>query len=548
MAANPPPLVSPVPSLQVRAVLDQDAQLTAGLTHAPGGQRVVLLVSAAPTGPGEREGFTEWCRALTDVCAVSRAAAVADYGHTDDGHPYLATYVHRSLADQLRLVGPPEPRLIRHMGATIADVLAASHSYGLLHGAVSPATVLMVDDGVRLGGYGATAPGLTGPLGVWAFTPPEHRAAAAAGESPASPSADVFALAATICVALAGVLPWSDPVNWADAAGLAGGPTAPRWATAIRSALDPNPDKRPTAEEMAEALRSPAAPLPDRPRAAKVDLRGLIPRKVRRLAAYSIDAMADDPSPVIGRAAPGAGVKDRRDGVYRTSGRDEPPTGGTGARAGAAGVVGAAGKASAGGKPGAAGTGGSGKAGAAASRLNALVRKHRGAAAASGMVAAVLVAAGAYAWARSGTTPPTSPNTPVAHASVAPSDTVTALLAGARQVGEDFLHNLGANDPHTCTVVHGNAVITTKNSKKPITCATLLSQDAQLLGSRAMLQMRTARVGQAVGYDNGGVPDPDMHAVITLLFVPDLQGVFSRFEMVLTHHAGQWWVIQVTFG
>lgn len=500
MAANPPPLVSPIASLQVRAVLDQDALLTAGLTHAPGGQRVVLLVSAAPAHPGEREEFTQWCRALTDVCAVARTSAVADFGHTEDGRPFLATYVQRSLADEMRLVGPPDPKSIRHMGATVADALAAAHSYGLVHAAVSPATVMMVNDGVRLGGFGATAPGLTGPLGVWAFTAPEHRAAAAAGHSTGSPAGDVFALAATVCVALAGVLPWSDPVSWADAAGLEGGPDAPRWVMTIRAALHADPDRRPSAEEMAEALRSPASPLPDRPRGAKVDLRGLIPRKVRRLAAYSIDAMADGPTPVVGRAKPGA---------ERTRApEDAPPK-------------------------------------SPRSRLAALVRAHRWGAAVVALCTAALVGAGAYAWAVSGSPSAPSGRTPTAQHS---DDAVlAALLTGARDTGEQFLHNVGNASQDTCAVVHGDAIVTVPHSTAPISCDYLVAHAPRLLGSQAVVQMRTARVSQAAGYDGGGVPDPDPHAVITLPSVPELQTVFSSLEMVLTYHEGQWWVVRVTF-
>jgi len=66
--------------------------------------------------------------------------------------------------------------------------------------------------------FGAGRPGSRcGPLGVWAFTAPEHRDA---GPPPAALSvrrpATCSALAATICVARAGMLPWSDPVSWAD--------------------------------------------------------------------------------------------------------------------------------------------------------------------------------------------------------------------------------------------------------------------------------------------------------------------------------------------
>ena len=89
MTSNPPPLVSPIPGLEVRAVLDQDALLTAGLGRTAAGQRVVLLVSGATARPGEREEFTAWGGALTDISAVARISAIADYGHTPDGHATL---------------------------------------------------------------------------------------------------------------------------------------------------------------------------------------------------------------------------------------------------------------------------------------------------------------------------------------------------------------------------------------------------------------------------------------------------------------------------
>ena len=52
------------------------------------------------------------------------------------------------------------------------------------------------------------------------------------------------------------MLPWSDPVSRADAAGLPSGVAVPGWVEVIRAALDPNPDRRPTAEEFATGMRS----------------------------------------------------------------------------------------------------------------------------------------------------------------------------------------------------------------------------------------------------------------------------------------------------
>lgn len=516
MAANPPPLVSPIPHLDVRAVLDRDSWLTAGLAIAPGGQRVVLLVGNIAGSLEQRDEFLHWGNTLTDVSTVARTAAIADYGHTEDGRPFLATYTHPSLADHLRLVGRPDPHRVRGIGASIADALAATHSHGLVHGAVCPATVQMADGGVRLGGFGTHAPGLAGPLGLWAFTAPEHRVPAAAGEVVGSPAGDVFALAATVCVALSGVIPWSDPSTWADEAELPTGPEVPRWVTAIRDALSTDPDRRPDAFAFAAALRGPDEPIDVEFHGKKVDLRTLIPRQVRRLAAYSIDAMADGVAPALGRVVPGPLV-DARSGVYRSTGT--PPV-----------------------EP-------------RENRLRAALRAHRALVGIVATIVAVLVATGVYVW--TGRSSPSAAangptaGDPAADASAAAIQTL-ARLNGARLVGQAFLRGVAAHDATICASVHGTTVVTTARSAKPVTCTSLVAHDKTLLGTDALAAMKTAVVSQAVGYvgaiETGPGGDPDPHAFISLPYVPALADVVRRFEMVLTFHDDQWWIVEVTFG
>ncbi len=300
--ANPPPLVSPVDKYAVQAVLDQDGTLTAGLAVGADGEHAVLLVGSERLNPGQAEELARWTEALTEAARVARIARIAGHGRTIDGRGYLITCVRPSLADHLRLMGQPAPDQVRHIGARIADALATAHSYGIVHGAVSPSTILMDTEGVLLGGFGATAPCLSAPLGLWAMTPPEHRSAALAGEYAASVAGDVFGLAATMCVALAGALPWADPAGWADAAGLPRGSSMVPWVEAVRDALSPDPDQRPGAEEFAATLRMPADVNLTEFHGTRVDLRHLIPRQVRRLSAHSIAAMADDEMPATGRA------------------------------------------------------------------------------------------------------------------------------------------------------------------------------------------------------------------------------------------------------
>ena len=407
---------------------------------------------------------------------------------------------------------------VRGIGATVADTLAAAHSCGVIHAAVCPATILMVDDGVRLGGFGATAPGLARPLGLWAFTAPEHRASAADGASVGSPAGDVFALAATICVALSGVLPWSDPMTWADEAGLPDGPDAPRWVLAIRDALVADPAQRPRAEEFAAALRSPDEPVRAEFHGQKVDLRSFIPRQVRRLAAYSIDAMADGVAPALGRATPNHGSTGRT-GTYRSN--PVPAK-----------------------KP-------------LAARLGGVVRAHRTAAGVIATILAILIATGVYAW-TGRSSPSAAANTvpvpnPAASASAAAIQTLT-LLSGARQTGEEFLHGLGIRDATTCALVHGTRIVTTAHSTKPITCTDLFAHATTLIGTKALVAMRRVVVSQAVSFAGGAFPgsagsgDPDPHAFISLAYVPGLASTLRQFEMILTYHDDQWWIVQVTFG
>jgi eukaryotic-like serine/threonine-protein kinase len=305
-AGRTPLLESPVKGFRVRAVLDQDASLTSGLMVAPDGRRAVLLVGAERFRPGQQSEHASWTESLAGVAAVAPAAPVVGVGATPSGHPYLACVVEPSMADIMRLAGPPVPDRVRGIGAAAADVLAAAHSYGLTHGAICPATVMVgteTPERTRLGGFGVTAPGLAAPIGLWAFTPPEHRHSALDGETAASAGGDVFSLAATLCAALAGSVPWSPPVTWADEAELPRGQAAPAWVTAIREALCPDPDGRPNAEEFAAGLRQGGdLRLPAREPGARVDLRPLLPRAVRRLCAYSLAAMADEAPIAHGRA------------------------------------------------------------------------------------------------------------------------------------------------------------------------------------------------------------------------------------------------------
>jgi hypothetical protein len=496
VSENPPPLVSPVSGLDVRAVLDQDAAVTAGLALDADGERAVILVANHSCESWERSEFLTWGQSLSNVAAVARIARIAEFGCTDDGRPYLATYVTKSLADHLRRVGQPPPHVVCEIGATVAGALAAAHSYGIVHAAVSPATVLLFGDGVRLAGFGTTAPGLTGPLGVWAFTAPEHRAAAAAGQQVGTASGDVFALAATLCVALAGVLPWSDPTTWADAADLPDGPDAPLWVQVLRAALSADPDLRPTAEELAEALvLSKPAPLADfKPR--KVDLRGLIPRAARRLAATSIDAMAD--------VAP-AGKARAVASVERVRLR----------------------------------------------RTRSIFRDHGSSIGVVATVFGMLAAFAIYSWAPGDSTNAAA-NVPTSAGSSVPVQ-AHELMTSARTASQLFLREVGGGDASVCADVHGTDNIITPSAPAAITCTYLMAHESSLLSPKVRAGLQDAQVLEAVGVSGGSLigendgdndSAADANAFVSLPYVPSLANVLNRLEITMTYHDGTWYVVQ----
>jgi hypothetical protein len=294
-----------------------------------------------------------------------------------------------------------------------------------------------------------------------------------------------------MCVAMAGVLPWSDPTTWADAADLPSGAAAPLWALILRAALNTDPDQRPAAEEFAEALRlSTPDRIPDFS-GRKVDLRGLIPRAARRLAATSIDAMADAPVLRPGRAT------------------------------------------------------------AASDRLRlrqarAVARRHRtpilSAITALALVGSVLL----YQHVGNGTTD-ASANAPSA-ASTSVSARTLALMTSARDTAQTFLNKVGAGDKSACDYIHGSDNVTTPASPAAINCSYLMANETVLLTPLVRSRLSDAHVLEAVGISGGAINgdngDEDVNAFVSLPYVPSLSGILNRLELTMTYHLGQWYVVQ----
>lgn len=143
----------------------------------------------------------------------------------------------RSLADINREDGPIAPSLAAHVGTQVAAALAAMHAKGMVHRDITPANILVTDDGTaKLADLGVAAwaqvtlTGSARSAGTPGFAAPEvvngHRA---------TPASDVFSLGVTLSVAVEGQ---SDE----------------RFTNALSALTDPDPGRRPSADEAARLL------------------------------------------------------------------------------------------------------------------------------------------------------------------------------------------------------------------------------------------------------------------------------------------------------
>ncbi|GLZ39030.1 hypothetical protein [Actinokineospora sp. NBRC 105648] len=179
--------------------------------------------------PVDEAAFGRWAHTLSGLSDRAAVAAVLDAGVGPDRRPYLAVESAPLLADRIEL-GPLSARDLRAYGIALANALDATHTAGLVHGAISPEAVLDLGDRPLLAGFTQQAPSD-------AFTPPE-RAESRAG--------DVYQLGMTLYAALGGT---PGPV-------LPDLPRVPsRLLRLLRTATAADPAARPTAAELRDGFR-----------------------------------------------------------------------------------------------------------------------------------------------------------------------------------------------------------------------------------------------------------------------------------------------------
>jgi serine/threonine protein kinase len=168
----------------------------------------------------------------------------------------------KTLAAALEM--PLPTSFILNVGLDLCQALAAVHSQGVIHGEMSPDSVLILDSGRsflwdmpliiahRLTDRRGESRLLQNLVKTGAYLSPER----AQGEE-ASASADIYALAALMCMA-SGTAPPSAPSTLGLIHAIASGKWrpqvsgdfAPHWQRSLQDMLHPDPKRRPTATEV----------------------------------------------------------------------------------------------------------------------------------------------------------------------------------------------------------------------------------------------------------------------------------------------------------
>jgi serine/threonine protein kinase len=221
--------------------------------------------------PGE--SLSDTARALREArssASLGHRNVVAVFDVVEDaGENWLVMeYVpSRTLAEVVRDDGALPPQEVARIGAQIADGLAAAHAAGTVHRDVKPGNVLLGQDGVaKISDFGIARPEgdsqltQTGLLtGTPAYFAPEL---ARGGDS--DEATDVWALGATLYVALEGRQPYPEQRNaLALLSAIATEDPRPLSASGpvadtVRRMMDPNPATRWSMADAASALRRAA--------------------------------------------------------------------------------------------------------------------------------------------------------------------------------------------------------------------------------------------------------------------------------------------------
>ena len=227
-------------------------------------------VAAKQLGGLPGESTPHLTRALREArtsAALSHPNVVSIYDAVEDGHHVwlVMEYIpSRTLSQLTREEGPLSPARAAHVGAQIADGLAAAHGRGTVHRDVKPGNVLVGDgDHAKISDFGIARSVDDETLtqtGMVTGTPMYFSPQLARGMK-AAPADDVWALGATLYSAVEDQAPWPPQENsLALLVHIAENPAPkPRragpLAPIIRKMMAADPNDRPSMAEVAHQLR-----------------------------------------------------------------------------------------------------------------------------------------------------------------------------------------------------------------------------------------------------------------------------------------------------
>jgi serine/threonine protein kinase len=202
------------------------------------GRDVVIKLVQAGGDPGEVARFLDQARTLGRI-AHPNVMEVIDAGVTGDGLLYLVSgmVAGRSLADAVAVEGRLETGRLLRIGLQLCDALEAAHARAIVHGALSPANVMLLPgDSIMVVDFGM--PG--------------------SGDPALDPRADLYALGLILHELAAG--------RRLDA----GGPTLPHLPRPLAALIDalvaPDPARRPhSAHQVKAELLALSRPPPFEP-------------------------------------------------------------------------------------------------------------------------------------------------------------------------------------------------------------------------------------------------------------------------------------------
>lgn len=220
------------------------------------------------------ESATDTARALREArntAALNHPHVVSVFNVAEkDGDVWLIMehVASHTLSEVISADGRLEPERATHIGAQVAEGLAAAHAVGTIHRDVKPSNILVTtDDHAKIGDFGI-ARGRDDPqvtqTGLLTGTPAYFSPELARGDAP-GPESDVWALGATLYTAVEGRPPYAagdnalavlqvianEPPRRAEHAGVLTEP--------ITRMMDPDPSTRWAMADAAQVLRKIAS-------------------------------------------------------------------------------------------------------------------------------------------------------------------------------------------------------------------------------------------------------------------------------------------------